>query len=232
MSEAANSGSSFQDPKPAEVSHRPRVRPGGLTIVCVLAIVLGAFTLLGALMTMANLVFMEQIQQFATSLQQQGAANENEDMKRINKMNRELQTRLGDVNKKYRIPMMALNLLYLVLAGLLLFGGGKGLGLHSVALPVLTIACIGGLVLEVADAGMVGLTMSKNFGVIDSMRAEAGESSPIAALLLVTRWSLVLSTVMAGLMVLGKALYYLLSLRYLRKDSIRELFAATGAYEV
>jgi hypothetical protein len=218
MSEAASSDSPFQESQKPEVSQRVRVRPGGLTIICVLAIVLGVFTLLGALYTIATLAFMEQIQQFATSFEQSDASDE------VTEMNREMRAKLTNVNLKYRLPMMALNLSYLVLSVLLLLGGGKGLAMQKAALPVLTIACIAGIVLEIADGGVAGLSMSASIGVLDSMLAGADDTGSAAAILLLTRWSLIMSAVMVGATTLAKLLYYGLSWRYLRRDPVRTLF--------
>ncbi|MEQ8791585.1 MAG: hypothetical protein RIC55_35310 [Pirellulaceae bacterium] len=221
MPEAADFTDRYQPPDESpKGAERARVRPGGLTIVCVLAIVVGVFSLLGTLSSLATFAFIEQIEQFATSVQQPGFTGE------MQEVQQKLQTEMNNVNKQYRVAAMIFLFGFLVLAFVLIFGGLKGLAMQSVGVRVLSKGMIAAIVLEVVWVVLTVLIMSGNFGIIDSLIADVeSKDQMIAAFLGFQRFILLFSAIAAGLTSLAKLVYFLLSLRYLHKPTVRELFA-------
>src|SRR6188474_1546783 len=92
-------------------------RPGVLTTICVLAIVLGALGVCSALFTSVALVVGKQLQQAMQPQAQPGVNNE------MLKIQKEMQDEINAVNDQYFPVNILFALTHIVVAALLLVGG-------------------------------------------------------------------------------------------------------------
>ena len=104
-------------------------RPGGLTVVCVLAVVLGVLGVLFGTMSLLQLIFAQQIQQMAGGLGVQTA----EMRAAQEQMNADLLQRM----RPFMALLVTFALLQVGLAVSLLYGGIRGMKLVALARHVL-----------------------------------------------------------------------------------------------
>jgi hypothetical protein len=95
---------------------RPR-RPGGLTAICVIAIVLGSLGVLGALRTLAS-VAMQPAMEKSLAVQRQQGANE-----QAFKAAEQMQQKANELGKRYRGINGGMALVNLIVSACLLVGG-------------------------------------------------------------------------------------------------------------
>ena len=202
-------------PDPAVV-HQGR-RPGGLTLVCVIAIVLGALGLLGALMGMASLAIGSAVQDAFTMRQQPGMADEVVDAQI------EMQESVQAVTDRYWGFHLGFSLVHLVVAGGLLAGGIVALRLSPSGRRFLITAFVVAILFELSRAVFQGIVQIDMWaGISDSMSRMAEiptkNGGPSGAFLAaVMNASVLVGIGFTACFVLAKVIFYGVGARYLSR---------------
>ena len=203
-------------------------RPGWLTALCVLAIVLGALGLINVLMSTAGLLAGQYMQKAMRVQQNPGVSQEMQDAQ--NKMQDEMYA----VQRKYWWPIAIALLLRAGVALLLLVGGIRALGMSEAGRQLLLIAFGVALPFELAHAILQTIIMLENMtamhGFAEALSNEMPKDGPPQMqgfIQTVMQGTLIVSLVFMYLWALVKCGLYLWGLLYLRRDRIKALFQAS-----
>jgi hypothetical protein len=211
-----------QNSTAASAPPRTGGRPGALTAICVIAIVLGAMGLLGALVGCGNLVLGAQIQQVFSSSTSPVADDQ---VDQIQEMKEEMIAVQGNY--------VAFNVFFVSLgffvAAALLTGGSMALSLRPAGRTLLAAACAAAVVFELLRAVLDTIVKMEMFAVMTQHFEELiGQGGGAAG----GNPELVIKTVAYVGLALGlgfaltKVVFYLISFVYLRKPQVRARFEA------
>ncbi|MFN0052810.1 MAG: hypothetical protein ACKV0T_11505 [Planctomycetales bacterium] len=201
-----------------------RTRPGGLTAVCILALLLGIVGLLTGCAGLASQAFGAQLQEAMSGMQPGG----NEAMRQAQQ---EMNTKILAVAKKYAWMTVPLLVVKMVAELLMIAGAAGALGLKpfgrkwlmwglTAALVIESISLIPALLLQNETQAVTQEYMNKIMSGAGGGQGAAEFGSSI------TQVATIIGLVLAIGWLLVKALYYVLSLRYLRKREIAALFGS------
>jgi hypothetical protein len=205
-------------PDPA-VARRGR-RPGGLTFVCVVAIVLGGLGLLGALSGMASLVFGSAMQD-AFTVRQPGMGDDVMDTQI------EIQKRLQAVTNRYWEFHLGFSLVHLVVAGSLLAGGILALRSSPSGCRLLVTVFVVAIIFELSRAVFqvtVQIDMLAAVSDAISRRAEAptNDGGPGGDFLAtIMKASFFVGIGLTACFALAKVIFYGVGARYLSRLQIQ-----------
>jgi hypothetical protein len=225
------------------------VRPGWLTAIAVISIVLGALGMLSVVVGVLGQLFSAQaqqwVQQWMQGMAKIGPAGGGMPPEAL-KMQQELPTLMIDMQARWRIVMLVLLAINFVLSALLLTSGigtlklarwGRTLLLASLAGTILfeIVQVIPGLVIQYDTMQITQEFMSKMISA--SQRKTGGNAppgmNPMGFTAAITNATFAISLVMACGWVLVKVTLYGAAIYYLRTPLIRSLFAnQAGAAEV
>ena len=205
----------------------PARRPTGLTVICVLAIVLGGLGTLTAVITGVQLAVGKQLQQ---SFQSMG----NPDTE-LQKLQQEMQDEIWAVTKRFIVPNVVLAIAKFGLCAALLYAAIRTLQLRDSGRRLLAWICtlliafeITALIVFIVFESQVHPIMTKYMPEMmagpNGGDAQAADFGAIAA-----SGAIIFAIVVQAVWVLAKVIYYGVSLRYLRKPAIRELFEPAGS---
>jgi hypothetical protein len=206
-------------------------RPGLLTTLCVLCIVLGALGLFNSLFGGFMLVVGHRFQQFVMKSQSQTPGVPPE----MQKAQEEMQTEIYAIQEKY-LWALASGLVFRFLAsGLLLVGGSGALGLKPWGRQVLIAGCAVAAPFVMLDAILQSLISMENMTVMNSymermIQATPGNGAPqnvegfIRGMFGFIK---IASIAVVGLIALAKIALYIFGLIYLNKPHIKALFVPT-----
>jgi len=218
----------FGEPQPATATAYPATRPGGLTAICVIAIVLGTMGFMSSGLKGVNLVFGRQLQQLVSSVG--GMPN-----KKMKEAQDKLNEAIWEVNDRFLIPTILLTAAQFTLAMALIFGGLKALRLQAVGRKVLVMACSFVVVFEIAQMGMFAMMQIQMMPIMEVHMSRVMEAAPgnnpagqkfgqsIA------RFSLIAGFIMQGGWMLVKLFFLGFSIWYLRTQRTRALFQSMAA---
>ena len=196
-------------------------RPGLLTALCVLAMVLGALGMMNAVMGTAMAAVGPRLQ---TMVQPQPMPGTPPEMQQVQQ---DFQDATNAIQAKYHVGILA-SLFFRFAAGLLLLIGGiKALSLLEYGRWMLMLAFGVATCFELANAilqSMVNLEMmTAANGVVDGfLQSASGEGIP--GIRTAVKGVLVGSMVLAYLIVLGKVALYVGGILYLQRPKVRALF--------
>jgi hypothetical protein len=209
-------------------------RPGWLTAVSVIAIVLGALGLLGSLFQTASLVFSDRLQQLTAAVSAPpGTPPE------MQKVQVEMQRDIMAVQRRWRTSTMVLIASILVLASLLLLGGIKSLQLSPLGRTVLLATFAALAIVEIGRfIQLVGVQMDSTKVVSEYMprimaaaQGAGGKAMPPQAQQVMkttsevtVKVSLVAGLAVWGVWFLAKIVFYVLGLFYLTRPHIQAVF--------
>jgi hypothetical protein len=230
MTADSSSFDAYRSPVLPEVPYAPPSRggrPGMLTTLCVLAIVLGSLGLMNSLVGAAGVVGGKMIQSI---FQPQAGAGIPDDMQKAQK---EFQDSMNAVQDKYfwaTIPALGFRF---VAALLLLIGGIKSLSLQESGRKTLLIACAVAVVFEILHAilqSVINLDMMTAVNsyvekLSDAMPSGGKEADQVRGVMgTVVRASIIGGLVLAYFIALLKIGLYVFGLIYLQRERIRALF--------
>ena len=207
-------------------SELPRVRPGWLTAICVLAIVFGALGLITGAFSLLGQLFASQLQTFIMSAQ--GSSNVPGA-----EIQKEVMTRSVVIASRYRMLMIPLTLGKALVAALLLLGGIFSLSLKNTGRTLLVRALLAALVVESLLFVPTTLAQRESQALMSElmpkmMQSQQGPNGPppgfnagMSAMFSVIGTATLLIS-LAWLA--AKIVIYLLGIRYLRKPKIVALF--------
>lgn len=215
-------------PEGPYVASSTTAKPGLLSAVCVICLVLGGLGLMNSLLGVVQVAVGSQLQQ---ALQPKGAAGMPPEMQ---KAQDEFQAEINAVEKRYWTPMVISLAFRFLAATLLLIGGIQALGLKESGRVLLIVACVVALCFELGHAisqtiiNMEIMTAFNQYveGLFDSI--PQGRNAPPAGFRQGMQTG-VRVAVMAGfavfyILMLVKAGFYLYTFVYLQKPKIKALF--------
>jgi hypothetical protein len=229
MSNNPFSDSGFKSPPPPNAYdpaafQMPPKKPGALTAIGVMGVVLGILGLMTACIAVVALPFQSKLQ----TAFNQSSPNDPPAVK----IQQEMNAAMAAVQDKYFLPNMTFSVLHLVLATCMLIGGilvlrGRPAG-RSLMIYVL-LAAIAFEVLRTAFAVMVQLeVMPITSEFMEKMMKEAGPNGPGRAIARMVSGLSIFGIIMGLIWPLGKIIVYGLSARYLASKPIVEHFAGTA----
>lgn len=200
-------------------------RPGWLTALCVLAIVLGALGLMNSLMSAGGLLAGQQLQKIMRAQPSPGMTPE------MQEAQNKLQDAMYAVQRKYWWPIVFALLLRAGVALLLLIGGIRALSLKEGGRQLLLVACGVALPFELAHAILQTLIMLDNMTAMHNFAEVLANEMPKDGppqmqnfVQTVMQGTLIVSLVFMYLWTLIKGGLYLFGLLYLRRNHIKNLF--------
>ncbi len=201
-------------------------RPGWLTTLCVLCIVLGALGLFNSLIGAAGAIGGPFIQK---AFQPKAGKGMPDDMQ---KAQEQFQTEINAVQNKYFWATMPALAFRFVAALLLLIGGIRTLSLMEPGRQLLLIACSIAIVFELMFSILQSIISLDTMTIVNEYVVKMTETMPQNAngpdmsriLPTVVRASVIVSMVLAYLISLAKIGLYIFGLVYLRKPQIIALF--------
>ncbi len=205
-------------------------RPGMLTAVCVLAIVLGALGIGVVLLGSVNLAFQDQIQGAFTP-----APPPNQKGKEIFDLQQAMNKDIRTLNAKFFWANAGIFAVHLVLATLLLVGGIRTMQLNPSGRKLLMRACLLTILFELGRGAVHGLMQYEMYPLMthhmSRMANASGGPGGQGTSLIETSMTIILvvGVVFAvGLMAL-KLGYYVYAVFYLRRSRIVNLFETGGS---
>jgi hypothetical protein len=201
-------------------------KPGWLTALCVICIVLGALGLINAILgTAAELAGPY----FQAMLSPRGGPGIPADMQQAQQ---DLMDEMNVIKQKYFILSLALLGFRFVAAGLLLYGGLRCLGLSEAGRKLLIAACAVALVFELSQTIIQSLVYLQNLTAMNSamerFQSSLSNGSAPPGLQAVMKWTMRISMILPIILAYGMALLkggvFLFGLSYLRREHIKVLF--------
>ena len=207
-------------------------RPGLLTALCVLCIVLGTLGLMNSLFGTIGALAGPKLQQM---IQPKSSPSMPQEMQKVQQ---EFQDEVIRIQGKYYWESVVALLFRFAAALLLLIGGLRTLGFAEPGRKVLLVACAVALAFELAHAilqSMVQMEMMSSVnslveGLLNNMPQNkdmpAGFKGTMSS---IVRGSIIAQLVIMYLLVLAKAGLYLFGLIYLQKPHIKALFKSVSS---
>lgn len=209
-------------------------RPGGLTAVCVIAIILGSMGLMSSVIQGANLAGGQRIQGAFSGMGQMGVSEE------LRGVQDEFNEAVATVTKKYFWVNTTTVVVHLIVASLLIYGGALTLRQAYPGYRVLRVTSLVAIVFEIARAipylmiqwdmlpvleEYMPRMMMESAGASGDQAAEAAEAmARIGAMM--ARLTAIFGMVFFCGWCLVKVVFYSITNRYLKKADIRRLFVA------
>ncbi|MBW3595928.1 MAG: hypothetical protein KY475_01485 [Planctomycetes bacterium] len=213
---------------PAEPKPLPGYRPGGLTAVCVIAVILGALGLLAAVSGITMALVGNQVQQFQ---QQFAAAGSPPEM-------RDLQTEFNNktikIANRFRLVNLSLSATHLIVAGCLVWGGVRALQLKDRGRRLLWTACIVAIVFELAQSIPYILMQMENTALMQDYMPrlmEASAPGPQSAQVaefgrMIARFSMIMGWVIFIGWLTLKLAFYGIAAKYLSSSRVKSIYGA------
>ena len=213
-------------PEGPYAGRQPSGKPGWLTALCVICIVLGALGLMNALLDTAVELAGPRFQAMLTPRGSPGMPDD------FQQAQQDLMDELNALKNKYFALSLGLLACRFVVAGLLLLGGLRCLGLSEGGRKLLIVACAVALLFEVSRAIIQSVIYLENLTAMNSaverFQSSLAKGNSPPGMQAVMKWTIRVSTVLPIVMayVLGilKSAMFVFGLMYLRKPHIKALF--------
>ncbi|MFZ1934566.1 MAG: hypothetical protein WCB27_22670 [Thermoguttaceae bacterium] len=204
----------------------PPQRPGGLTAVCVIAIVLGAMGLCFSVLGVASLAFQGQLQKFAKQQQQLPAGMANGPLKTQMEAQMKTQGKINEVaqrvSHRHLGASSAILVLNLLVSAGLLAGGIATLKLSPKGRQFLIAVFLAAIVFEIVRGVVLVLTQLDMAAELSAIpNAGAGPAEMMLTMMKV----MAIGTMVLWLaLALGLVIFYGIGASYLRRPTIVPLF--------
>ena len=207
-------------------------RTGGLTAVCVIALVVGILSAFSVISQFANLLFADKLQAAVARIQPDAGAQQ---------LQQEMSEQTAAITRKYAIYHWLSAATQSVLACLMIVGAVLALRLNPAGRKLLLAALIASLLFEPAKAALTAAVLRETAPVIvASMQQAAKASAPegaqqpqgldpmisgISQLVVVMQWIMLI-----GLTALW-CVFYLVGVWYLTRPAVKALFVPEAPSE-
>ena len=211
--------SPYRPPNLPELASR---RPGGLTAICIIAVVLGVLGLFSGTLKGVNALFGAQMQQAFGSM----GAGTPEQAKAQQEMNAALAAEM----KRFAVANGILAVAQLVLCGGLVYSGLKTLGLKAARRKLLIAICACMLVYETGQLitfvfQQLSMSPIMELYMPRMMQTPNGDNESAEKFgQVVARMSIIAGVVMQCFWTLIKFVFYAVAIHYLRKAKVAALF--------
>ena len=218
----------YAAPMPIEmVQSKSGRRPGALTAICVIAIILGGLGLLTSVGGLVSQIFLPWIQStFSTPATGSGPMQ----------VQAEMQGEMNQVGSKFRAVNIVLAAAQLPLTICLLAGGIMALNGKRLGRKILAGACLAAIAFVVAHTVVAMIVQWQTVGVMSRFMPKMIAAQPGGAN--VQQAEQMVTTIMSisgyvgmaivGAIALTKLIYYGLSVAYLNRQSTRAFFGDAG----
>lgn len=215
----------FTDVSPYRPSALPDFaarRPGGLTAICIIAVVLGVLGLFSGVLKGVNVLFGAEMQQAFGSL---GAMTQE-----AAKAQQEMQAAVAAEIERFAVANGILCVAQLVLCGGLVYSGLKTLALKPAGRKLLLAICACLLVFEIGQLIVFVFQQLSMSPIMElymprMMQAPNGNNAGTEKIgQIVARMSIILGIVMQCVWTLTKFAFYAVAIHYLRKGKVVALF--------
>lgn len=187
-------------------------RPGILTAIAIIGIILGSLGVLAALLGAAGLMVQGQI---TTELSAAGAGGPELDYAR----------QIAEVSLAYRVPTLVGALANLVVSALLIVGGAMLLARKPVAVGLMTGTIVAAIVVDLYSAALGAYVQTKIAPIQQEMTRALAAEMPAGAdpaimdsMVTAATWA---GLAMAVLWLLCKLAYYIVSLVALKRPAVK-----------
>ena len=205
----------------------PRGRPGWLSALCVICIVLGALGLMNSVFGTIGLVVGPSFQRFMAAQPQPGMTEE------LKKAQENFQEDMYKIQRKYIWPLSVSMLVRVVVCTLLLVGGIRALSMVEKGRKLLIVACSIALVFDLLQAILQLVIAVENMTVTNEfmeVMASQGGSTPKEVEAVIKTIGSVIRFLVLGMVcvfALAKIAFYIFTVLYLQKPHIMALFKAS-----
>jgi len=203
---------------------RPVGRPGWLSFLCVLSIVLGALGLMNSLFGTIGMVAGPRFQRLMADQPRPGMPDD------LKEAQEKMQTDMYKIQTKYIWPLGISIVLRLVVCGLLLVGGIRCLNMLEPGRKLLIIACSVALVFDLLQAILQMVITVENMTVMNEFmetmatRTQNGPKELEAVMKAVSSFIRFFSLGLICVIALAKIGFYIFGVLYLQKPQIMALF--------
>ncbi|MCB9595786.1 MAG: hypothetical protein H6719_23895 [Sandaracinaceae bacterium] len=198
-------------------------RPAGLWVVTMLAIVLGGLGSCGGTVGLASLAVQDSVAEMQENLQQ------NQPDPRIREMNQQMQRRSLEIAREWRIPTAIANVVNVLGSFFLLIGAILLFRWHPQGPTIFLVAAVVSIFADLAVGGVGVIVQQQTVAAMEEAMSTLGEASgdPGAQRMMsgVMRASGTFGLCFAVGWLLAKVGFYVGSIVYLRKGTVRSLFA-------
>jgi hypothetical protein len=211
-------------PEGVSTGPRPTGRPGWLSIVCVLCIVLGALGLVNSVFGAFGMVVGPRFQQFMAAQPKPGMPDD------LKEAQEKMQADIYKIQAKYIWPLGISMLLRLGVCTVLLVGGIRCLNMVEPGRRLLIIACSIALVFDLLQAIFQMVITVENMTVVnefmETMANRTGNAPKELEVIMKTVSSVIrfFSLGLICVIALAKIGFYIFSVLYLQKPHIMVLF--------
>lgn len=215
----------FTDVNPYRAGELPDLairRPGGLTAICIVAVVLGVLGLFSGAIRGVNVLFGPEMQQAFGSI---GAVTQEQA-----KVQQEMNAAIAVEMKRFAIANTVLCISQLVLCGALVYSGLKTLGLKAAGRKLLLAICVCLLVYEIGQLITVVLQQMSLSPIMElymprMMKDPSGNNAGAEKFgQIIARMSIIVGVVMQCVWTLIKFIFYVVAICYLGKAAVVALF--------
>jgi hypothetical protein len=223
--------SGFQDPyqTPAlpqgPYAPSPGARPGWLTALCVIAIVLGVLGFMNGVMGVVGTVFAEQFQTMFTPA---GGGGMPPEMQAIQD---KFQDETLAVQQKFYAFTLLASILRIAVATALVVGGIQCLGLKESGRQILLLACGAAVLFEIGQAVLQSLVSMEMMTAVNSYfenflqsMPRQGNGPPPEVFMSIMKGSLIAGFVVQYAIGLLKVAFYIWGALFLSRQAIKALF--------
>jgi preprotein translocase subunit SecG len=204
----------------------PPQRPGGLTAVCVIAIVLGALGLCFSVLGVASLAFQDQLQKFVKQQQHLPPGMANGPLKTEMEARAKMQERVYEAAEKVTHRHMGASSVVLVLnlliSASLLAGAIATLKLSPKGRQFLIAVFLAAILFEIVRGIVLVLTQLDMAAELSAIPSAGSGSADVP--LMMARITAILSMVLWLALALGMVVFYGIGASYLRRPTILPLF--------
>jgi hypothetical protein len=203
---------------------RPVGRPGWLSFLCVLCIVLGALGLMNSVFGTFGMVVGPRFQQFMAAQPKPGMPDD------LKEAQEKMQADMYTIQAKYIWPLGLSIALRLIVCALLLVGGIRCLNMSEQGRKLLIIACSIALVFDLLQAIFQMVITVENMTVMNEFMeamANQGGSTPKEVEAVIKTIGSIIRFLMVGMVcvfALAKIAFYIFGVLYLQKPNIMALF--------
>lgn len=212
----------------AQAAPPPGYRPGGLTAVCVIAIILGTLGLLSGLGSVSTSMLGARLQQWQAGIGAGGAPQQ------MVQVQNEMNAKMMDVVNRYRIPSIAVAIFQLGVAVALLRGGIRAMSINEAGRSLLRTACGVAIAFELCRIPVYVLMQLENMAIMEDYLPRIMEASApgtqAAQIAEFTRMLAKFSAILGWVIFVGwlllKLAFFGVAVRYLGKPEIKVLYGA------
>ena len=208
----------------------PVARPGWMTAICILALIVGGLGIVMSLFGMGSLLMQEQMQRWAKGFGGIGQP------KAVQDLNDQMQTAMQEVQNRWWYVLIAQYTLNLLLSACMIYAAARALALRESGRRLLVVTFFAATLFDLLSLiptfiiQWESIEITKEFmpRIMEASAPQNQQMPPAAKQAMTTAMGAGMIVVVAfmGLFVLAKIIFYVVSGLYLNKAPIRSLCQA------